>query len=175
MRSASSTFHPKRAHLAHTRLSRRDAPIEGTCVSDSSAALAALAQRYRLIIVSNVHRAGFAGSNLRLQGDFAAIITAEDVGAYKPADNHFVALDRPLGELGIERSGCCTSRRACSTITCPRVVTGCHRYGSTAATIGPVGARRTIRARSTRTRLEVGSMGDFAAAVDAAFSAARAS
>jgi putative hydrolase of the HAD superfamily len=72
--------------------------------SDSSAALAALAEHYRLIIVSNVHRAGFAASNERLRGAFAAIITAEDVGAYKPADNHFVALDRALDELGIERS-----------------------------------------------------------------------
>jgi 2-haloacid dehalogenase len=34
---------------------------------DSSAALAALAQHYRLIIVSNVHRAGFAASNSRLR------------------------------------------------------------------------------------------------------------
>ncbi len=72
--------------------------------SDSSAALAALAEHYRLIIVSNVHRAGFAASNLRLRGDFASIITAEDVGAYKPADNHFVALHRTLSELGIERN-----------------------------------------------------------------------
>jgi putative hydrolase of the HAD superfamily len=71
--------------------------------SDSSAALATLAEHYRLIIVSNVHRAGFAASNERLHGAFAAIITAEDVGAYKPADNHFVALDRALDELGIER------------------------------------------------------------------------
>ena len=39
-----------------------------------------------------------------LHGDFAAVITAEDVGAYKPADNHFRALDRTLAELGVRRS-----------------------------------------------------------------------
>jgi len=50
-----------------------------------------------------VHRAGFAGSNLHLRGDFAAIITAEDVGAYKPAANHFRALDATLAELGVHR------------------------------------------------------------------------
>ncbi len=72
---------------------------------DSADALARLASRYQLIILSNVHRAGFAGSNLRLRGDFAAIITAEDVGAYKPASNHFRALDSTLDSLGIERSG----------------------------------------------------------------------
>ncbi|MCW2539515.1 MAG: putative hydrolase [Frankiales bacterium] len=70
---------------------------------DSAEALARLAQRYRLIIVSNVHRAGFSGSNERLRGDFAAVITAEDVGAYKPAENHFRALDQTLSELDVPR------------------------------------------------------------------------
>ena len=63
---------------------------------DSADALARLAEHYKLIILSNVHRDGFAGSNQRLHGDFAAIITAEDVGAYKPAENHFRALDAAL-------------------------------------------------------------------------------
>jgi putative hydrolase of the HAD superfamily len=71
---------------------------------DSPDALARLARRYKLIIVSNVHRAGFAASNERLRGDFAAIITAEDVGAYKPAENHFRALDAALPGLGVDRS-----------------------------------------------------------------------
>jgi putative hydrolase of the HAD superfamily len=58
---------------------------------DSADALARLGRHYKLIILSNVHRAGFAASNRQLRGDFAAIITAEDVGAYKPAENHFRA------------------------------------------------------------------------------------
>jgi putative hydrolase of the HAD superfamily len=69
---------------------------------DSADALARLARRYKLIILSNVHRAGFAASNQRLQGDFAAIITAEDVGAYKPAENHFRALDATLPSLDLD-------------------------------------------------------------------------
>jgi 2-haloacid dehalogenase len=72
---------------------------------DSADALARLARHYRLIIVSNVHRAGFAASNQRLRGDFAAVITAEDVGAYKPAENHFRALDSTLADLGVARGG----------------------------------------------------------------------
>jgi 2-haloacid dehalogenase len=72
---------------------------------DSADALALLARRYKLIILSNVHRTGFAGSNQHLRGDFAAIITAEDVGAYKPAENHFRALDETLADLGVARSG----------------------------------------------------------------------
>ena len=71
---------------------------------DSADALARLGQHYLLIILSNVHRNGFAGSNQRLHGDFAAIITAEDVGAYKPAENHFRALDTRLASLGVNRA-----------------------------------------------------------------------
>jgi 2-haloacid dehalogenase len=70
---------------------------------DSADALQRLATRYRLIIVSNVHRAGFAGSNRRLGVEFDAIITAEDVGAYKPALNHFHRLDEVVAELGVPR------------------------------------------------------------------------
>ena len=71
---------------------------------DSAAALARLAEHYQLIILSNVHRAGFAGSNERLRAAFAAVITAEDVGAYKPAANHFRALDDTLPTLGVARA-----------------------------------------------------------------------
>ncbi len=71
---------------------------------DSADALARLAGHYRLIILSNVHRDGFAGSNKQLHGRFAAIITAEDVGAYKPAENHFRALDETLPSLGVARA-----------------------------------------------------------------------
>jgi putative hydrolase of the HAD superfamily len=70
---------------------------------DSAESLDRLRNHYKLIILSNVHRNGFAGSNQHLQGDFAAVITAEDAGAYKPAENHFRALDRSLAELGVER------------------------------------------------------------------------
>ncbi len=70
---------------------------------DSPEALAVLADHYKLIIVSNVHRDGFAGSNRQLKGRFAAVITAQDVGGYKPADNHFRALLATLGSLGIRR------------------------------------------------------------------------
>jgi 2-haloacid dehalogenase len=70
---------------------------------DSADALARLREHYRLVILSNVHRDGFAGSNRQLRGDFAAVITAEDVGAYKPAANHFRALDTTLAGLGVSR------------------------------------------------------------------------
>ncbi len=71
--------------------------------ADSTEALTSLARDYKLIILSNVHRDGFAGSNRRLDIDFDRIITAEDVKAYKPAPNHFEALDVALVEMGIAR------------------------------------------------------------------------
>ncbi|MDI6099511.1 HAD-IA family hydrolase [Actinoplanes sp. NEAU-A12] len=80
-----------------------DSVADWPAFPDSPDALARLAGRYRLIVVSNVHRDGFAGSNKRLRGDFAAIITAEDAGAYKPAGNHFRALDATLPRLGVRR------------------------------------------------------------------------
>ena len=70
---------------------------------DSAKALATLAKDYKLIILSNVHREGFAGSNARLGVHFDKIITAQDVKAYKPAPNHFEALDSALDELGVPR------------------------------------------------------------------------
>jgi 2-haloacid dehalogenase len=68
---------------------------------DSPAALAALAWRYRLIILSNVDRASFAGSNRRLGVEFASVITAQDVGSYKPSPRNFEALAAEAARLGI--------------------------------------------------------------------------
>jgi 2-haloacid dehalogenase len=70
---------------------------------DSHDALVSLGKDYKLIILSNVHRAGFSASNALLGVGFDKIITAEDVGAYKPAPNHFEALDRALAELNVPR------------------------------------------------------------------------
>jgi len=56
---------------------------------DSADALRILKEHYRLVIVSNVNRAGFAASNRKLGVEFDAVYTAEDVGAYKPAAANF--------------------------------------------------------------------------------------
>jgi 2-haloacid dehalogenase len=68
---------------------------------DSPDALAELSQRYQLIILSNVDRASFARSNERLGVTFTSVITAEDVGSYKPAKRNFDALVTRAKELGI--------------------------------------------------------------------------
>jgi 2-haloacid dehalogenase len=70
---------------------------------DSSEALQRLKQRYKLIILSNVDRQSFAGSNRRLGVEFDAILTAEDIGSYKPDPRNFEALFTKVDEMGIPR------------------------------------------------------------------------
>jgi 2-haloacid dehalogenase len=71
--------------------------------ADSAAALQYLKLHYKLVILSNVDNESFAGSNKRLQVEFDAIYTAEDVGAYKPSDRNFEYLLTNLKTLGIEK------------------------------------------------------------------------
>jgi 2-haloalkanoic acid dehalogenase type II len=69
---------------------------------DSADALRTLQRRYRLVILSNVDRAGFAASNRKLGVTFDAIYTAEDIGSYKPDPRNFAYLrDRVPSDLGI--------------------------------------------------------------------------
>lgn len=70
---------------------------------DSREALQRLKQRYRLIILSNVDRTSFAGSNDRLCVEFDAVLTAEDIGSYKPDPRNFDALLATIEEMGIAR------------------------------------------------------------------------
>ncbi|MFZ0128646.1 MAG: haloacid dehalogenase type II [Candidatus Dormiibacterota bacterium] len=69
---------------------------------DSAAALAALSARYKLVILSNVDRGSFAGSNARLGVTFDAIVTAQDVGTYKPSPRNFEVLLETVRGLGVE-------------------------------------------------------------------------
>jgi len=71
--------------------------------ADSTPALRALSERYKLVILSNVDRRSFARSNERLQVRFSAIITAEDVGAYKPSTANFDTLLATIDGMGIAK------------------------------------------------------------------------
>ncbi len=75
---------------------------EWPAFDDSPEALATLSTRYKLVILSNVDRNSFAGSNARLGVRFDAIITAQDVGSYKPAARNFAVLLDTVGRMGIE-------------------------------------------------------------------------
>ena len=73
--------------------------------SDSADALCTLQTKYKLVILSNVDRAGFAASNRKLGVEFDAIYTAEDIGSYKPDLRNFEYMLRHLSEdFGFEKS-----------------------------------------------------------------------
>lgn len=68
---------------------------------DSAAALQRLSERFKLIILSNVDRASFEGSNARLGVEFHKVITAEDVGSYKPDARNFDVLKEYADSEGL--------------------------------------------------------------------------
>ncbi len=71
---------------------------------DSAAALACLGRHYELIVLSNVDRESFAGSAQRLGARFDAVLTAQDIGSYKPAAANFDALIAGLEARGIAKA-----------------------------------------------------------------------
>ncbi len=68
---------------------------------DSHAALASLGRQFRLIILSNVDRASFAASSRRLGVRFDSVLTAQDIGSYKPSPGNFDALLAEARRLGV--------------------------------------------------------------------------
>ena len=68
---------------------------------DSVEALAYLREHGLLVALSNVDRASFAVSARRLGDPFHAVVTAEDVGSYKPAPAHFERAKALLADEGI--------------------------------------------------------------------------
>ena len=68
---------------------------------DSVEALAYLREHGLLMVLSNVDRASFARSARRLGDPFHAVVTAEDVGSYKPAPAHFERAKALLADEGI--------------------------------------------------------------------------
>jgi 2-haloacid dehalogenase len=67
---------------------------------DSPRALARLKTRFRLAVITNCDDDLFAASNARLRVEFDEVITAQQVGAYKPSHRNFeVAFER----IGVPR------------------------------------------------------------------------
>jgi 2-haloacid dehalogenase len=94
-------------HELGAAVSDQDAAALATSVpdwpafADSHDALEALSQHFKLIILSNVDRASFAASNTRLGVEFTSILTAQDIGSYKPSPRNFTALIQEARRLGI--------------------------------------------------------------------------
>lgn len=75
--------------------------VDWPAFPDSVAALADLAEHYKLVILSNVDDDLFQGSAERLQANFADVITAQQVGSYKPDPRNFEVL---LERLNVPKS-----------------------------------------------------------------------
>jgi 2-haloacid dehalogenase len=69
--------------------------------ADSADALTALGGQFRLIILSNVDRSSFAGSARQLGVAFDSVLTAQDIGSYKPSARNFAALQKEARRLGV--------------------------------------------------------------------------
>ena len=71
--------------------------------ADSADTLRFLKTKFKLVILSNVSREGFAASNRKLGVEFDAIYTAEDIGSYKPASANFeYMLEHLEKDLGLK-------------------------------------------------------------------------
>jgi putative hydrolase of the HAD superfamily len=70
---------------------------------DSADALRYLKKYFKLVILSNVDNEMFQASNRKLQVEFDAIYTAEDVGAYKPSARNFEYMIEKLEGIGVRR------------------------------------------------------------------------
>lgn len=70
---------------------------------DSAGALRYLKKYYKLVILSNVDNDSFSFSNPKLGVEFDAVITAEDVGSYKPSSRNFDYMLENLARLQITK------------------------------------------------------------------------
>jgi len=70
---------------------------------DTPAALQYLKKHYKLIVLSNVDNESFSFSNRRLEVEFDAVFTAEDIGSYKPSPRNFEYMLEKLAGQGIEK------------------------------------------------------------------------
>ena len=72
--------------------------------ADSASSLQYLKKYFKLVTLTNCDRISYQGSNARLQIDFDAIYTAQDVGCYKPDPKNFEYMLKHLkSEFGFEK------------------------------------------------------------------------
>jgi 2-haloalkanoic acid dehalogenase type II len=71
---------------------------------DTPGALRYLKQHYRLYVLSNVDNESFSHTNPKLEVQFDGIMTAEDIGSYKPSRRNFEYLLERLQSQGIRKN-----------------------------------------------------------------------
>lgn len=70
---------------------------------DTHEALTRLKKHYKLIILSNVHNQGVAGSIKRMDVEFDQVNTAQNIGSYKPSSRNFDYLLENIGNLDVHK------------------------------------------------------------------------
>jgi 2-haloacid dehalogenase len=75
--------------------------VDWPAFPDSHDALVRLQTRFRLGVLTNCDDDLFAASRRRLDVDFDWIVTAQQVGSYKPSERNFLALFDRLGSDGV--------------------------------------------------------------------------
>jgi 2-haloalkanoic acid dehalogenase type II len=78
--------------------------VDWPAFPDSREALARLKARFRLGVLTNCDDDLFAASNAKLGVAFDWIVTAQQVGSYKPAEANFAALTERLGADGVPKA-----------------------------------------------------------------------
>ena len=141
--------------------------------SDSPAALASLAGHFRLIILSNVDRASFAGSAARLGVRFASVLTAEDIGSYKPSDRNFAALRAEAARLGVDDGKLLHVAQSLFHDHVPAKRAGLPTVWINRRRDRPGWGATPPPSVQVRPDAEFGSMAEFAAAVEAQFARQR--
>ncbi len=72
--------------------------------ADAPASLAYLKRHFKLVTLTNCDRMSYKGSNKRLEIEWDAIHTAQDVGSYKPDHRNFdYLLDRLRADFGYQK------------------------------------------------------------------------
>jgi 2-haloacid dehalogenase len=72
--------------------------------ADSVEALNYFKRYYKLAILSNIDRGEFEFSKAKLDTEFDCVVTAQDVGSYKPDPRNFTYMIEALGSMGFEKS-----------------------------------------------------------------------
>ena len=70
---------------------------------DSAQALGYLKQHFELAVLTNTDNLSFSGSNERLGVAFDSVMTAEDIGSYKPDNRNFEYMLETLAHRGITK------------------------------------------------------------------------
>ena len=70
---------------------------------DSTQALGYLKQHFELAVLTNTDNLSFLGSNERLGVAFDSVMTAEDIGSYKPDNRNFEYMLETLAHRGITK------------------------------------------------------------------------